>query len=193
MVETPSTMLPLGSEMPHFSLEDAVTGKTVTDRDISGRKAALVMFICNHCPFVKHVIDEIGRVARDYLPKDVAIIAINSNDVASYPDDHPNHMKSLAVSKGWGFPFLFDDTQEVAKTFKAACTPDFFLFGPDRKLAYRGQLDDSRPGSGLPVTGKDLRAALDAVLEGRHAPKEQMPSLGCNIKWKQGNAPSYFG
>jgi thiol-disulfide isomerase/thioredoxin len=193
MVETPSTMLPLGSEMPEFSLKDAVTGKTVSNRDVSGRKAALVMFICNHCPFVKHVLDEIGRVARDYLPKDVAVFAINSNDVASYPDDHPDHMKKLAVSKGWDFPFLFDDTQEVAKVFKAACTPDFFLFGPDRKLAYRGQLDDSRPGSGVTVTGKDLRAALDAVLAGRPAPKEQKPSLGCNIKWKQGNAPSYFG
>lgn len=193
MVETPSTMLPLGSEMPKFSLENAVTGKTVTDRDAAGEKATLVMFICNHCPFVKHVMDEIDRIGRDYLPKKVGVVAINSNDVAAYPDDAPENMKKLALARKWGFPFLFDDTQETAKAFRAACTPDFFLFGPDRKLAYRGQLDDSRPGGGIPVTGKDLRAALDAVLAGKSAPKEQKPSIGCNIKWKKGNAPSYFG
>ena len=193
MVETPSTMLPLGTPMPGYSLKDAVTGKTVTDRDAAGSKATLVMFICNHCPFVKHVVDEIAGIGRDYLPKEVAVVAINSNDVASYPDDHPEKMKKLAVSKGWRFPFLFDETQEVAKAFKAACTPDFFLFGPDGKLVYRGQLDDSRPGSRIPVTGKDLRAALDAVLDGKPVAKEQRPSMGCNIKWKRGKEPSYFG
>lgn len=193
MAETPSTMLPLGTKMPAFSLEDAVTGKTVTDRDAAGAKATLVMFICNHCPFVKHVLDEITRLAGDYIPKGVAVVAVNSNDVASYPDDHPDEMKKLAAKKGWQFPFLFDDTQEAAKTFKAACTPDFFLFGPEGKLVYRGQLDDSRPGSKIPVTGMDLRAALDAVLSGRPAAKEQRPSIGCNIKWKRGNEPPYFG
>ncbi len=193
MVETPSTMLPLGTKMPAFSLEDAVTGKTVTDRDAAGAKATLVMFICNHCPFVKHVLDEITRLAGDYIPKGVAVVTINSNDVASYPDDHPDEMKKLAAKKGWRFPFLFDDTQEAAKTFKAACTPDFFLFGPDGGLVYRGQLDDSRPGSKIPVTGEDLRAALDAVLAGKPVAKEQRPSIGCNIKWKRGNEPPYFG
>jgi thiol-disulfide isomerase/thioredoxin len=186
-------MLPLGTKMPAFSLEDAVTGKTVTDRDAAGAKATLVMFICNHCPFVKHVLDEITRLAGDYIPKGVAVVTINSNDVASYPDDHPDEMKKLAAKKGWRFPFLFDDTQEAAKTFKAACTPDFFLFGPDGGLVYRGQLDDSRPGSKIPVTGEDLRAALDAVLAGKPVAKEQRPSIGCNIKWKRGNEPPYFG
>jgi thiol-disulfide isomerase/thioredoxin len=193
MVETPSTMLPLGTPMPGFSLKDAVTGKTVGDRDAAGPKGTLAMFICNHCPFVKHVLDEISRLGRDYLPKGVRMVAINSNDVASYPEDRPDKMKKLAVSKGWEFPFLYDETQETAKAFRAACTPDFFLFGPDGRLAYRGQLDDSRPGSKVPVTGKDLRAALDAVLAGKPAAKEQRPSMGCNIKWKRGNEPSYFG
>jgi len=193
MVETPSTMLPLGTRMPGFSLQDAVTGKMVTNRDTEGHKATLVMFICNHCPFVKHVADEIGRLANDYLPKNVAVVAINSNDVVKYSDDSPENMKKLAVSKRWRFPFLFDETQQVAKSFKAACTPDFFLFGPDGALVYRGQLDDSRPGSKAPVTGRDLRAALDAVLGGKAVAKEQRPSMGCNIKWKHGNEPSYFG
>lgn len=193
MVETPSTMLPLGTPMPGFSLKDAVTGKTLTERDVAGAKGTLVMFICNHCPFVKHVLDEITRLGRDYLPKGLGIVAINSNDVASYPEDHPDKMKKLAVSKGWGFPFLFDDAQETAKSFKAACTPDFFLFDAAGELVYRGQLDDSRPGSKIPVTGRDLRAAVDAVLAGKPTSKEQRPSMGCNIKWKRGNEPSYFG
>jgi thiol-disulfide isomerase/thioredoxin len=151
------------------------------------------MFICNHCPFVKHVVDELGRVANDYAPKGVSVIAINSNDVSKYPDDAPDQMKKLASAKKWRFPFIFDDTQEVAKNFKAACTPDFFLFDAAGKLAYRGQLDDSRPGSKAPVTGKDLRAALDAVVSGKPASAEQRPSIGCNIKWKPGNEPPYFG
>ena len=193
MVETPSEMLPLGTKMPSFSLRDAVTDKVVTDRTAAGDKATLVMFICNHCPFVKHVVDELGRIARDYSPKGAAVVAVNANDVSSYPQDGPENMKKLAASKGWRFPFLFDDTQDVAKTFKAACTPDFFLFDADGKLAYRGQLDDSRPGNNIPVTGKDLRSALDAVLNGKPAARVQKPSIGCNIKWKPGNEPPYFG
>jgi thiol-disulfide isomerase/thioredoxin len=193
MVETPSEMLPLGTKMPSFSLRDAVTDKVVTDRTAAGKKATLVMFICNHCPFVKHVVDELGRIARDYSPKGAAVVAVNSNDVSSYPQDGPENMKKLTTSKGWRFPFLFDETQEVAKTFKAACTPDFFLFDADGKLAYRGQLDDSRPGNNIPVTGKDLRSALDAVLNGKPAARVQKPSIGCNIKWKPGNEPPYFG
>jgi thiol-disulfide isomerase/thioredoxin len=193
MVETPSAMLPLGTKMPGFSLKDAVTGKTVTDRTAAGSKATLVMFICNHCPFVKHVMDELGRVGGDYISKGVGVVAINSNDVSSYPQDAPENMKKLALSEGWRFPFLFDDTQEIAKAFKAACTPDFFLFDADGKLAYRGQLDDSRPGNNEPVTGKDLRAALDAVVSGKPAARVQKPSIGCNIKWRPGNEPPYFG
>jgi peroxiredoxin len=193
MAETPSTMLPLGTKIPAFSLKDAVTGKTVTDRDAAGKKATLVMFICNHCPFVKHVMDELGRVTGDYIPKGVSVVAINANDVDKYPQDGPEHMKKLAASKGWRFPFLLDDTQKVAQAFTAACTPDFFLFGADGKLVYRGQLDDSRPGNQIPVTGKDLRAALDAVLAGKPPIKDQKASIGCNIKWRPGNEPSYFG
>jgi peroxiredoxin len=192
MVETPSEMLPLGTRMPSFSLKDAVTGHVMTDRDAAGKKATLVMFICNHCPFVKHVVDELGRIAGDYMPKGAAVVAVNSNDVSSYPEDAPGNMKKLAASKGWRFPFLFDDTQDVAKTFKAACTPDFFLFDADGKLAYRGQLDDSRPGNNIPVNGKDLRSALDAVLSGKAAATVQKPSIGCNIKWRPGNEPPYF-
>ncbi len=193
MAETPSMMLPLGTTMPRFSLEDVVTGRAVTDRSSAGKKGTLVMFICNHCPFVKHVVDELGRVANDFLAKGVSVVAINSNDVSKYPDDGPENMKKLASSKGWQFPFLFDDTQEVAKSFKAACTPDFFVFDAGRKLAYRGQLDDSRPGNKVPVTGEDLRTALDAVAAGKPAPAKQRPSIGCNIKWKPGNEPPYFG
>jgi thiol-disulfide isomerase/thioredoxin len=193
MVDTPSTMLPLGTKMPAFSLTDAVSGRTVTDGDAAGKKATLVMFICNHCPFVKHVMDELGRVAGDYIPKGVGVVAINANDVASYPQDGPDNMKKLAVSEEWRFPFLFDDTQKVAQAYRAACTPDFFVFDAERKLVYRGQLDDSRPSNNLPVNGRDLRAALDAVLGGRPPLKEQKPSIGCNIKWKKGNEPPYFG
>jgi thiol-disulfide isomerase/thioredoxin len=150
------------------------------------------MFICNHCPYVQHVKGEIGRIAAEYRPKGVGIVAINSNDITAYPDDSPENMKRLAESEGWTFPFLFDETQEVAKAFRAACTPEFYLFGPDRKLVYRGQLDDSRPRNNVPVTGRDLRAALDAVLSGRPVPEEQTPSVGCNIKWRKGNEPEYF-
>jgi peroxiredoxin len=192
MAETPSTMLSLGTVLPDFSLTNAVDGTVVTSADFEGSEALLVMFICNHCPFVKHVQDELGNIARDYLPSGVAIVAINSNAVETHPQDGPSHMKELAQQKGWEFPFLFDGTQRVAKVFRAACTPDFFLFDRDRRLVYRGQLDGSRPGNDLPVTGSDLRAALDAVLVGGDVSSEQLPSLGCNIKWKAGNEPDYF-
>lgn len=186
-------MLPLGTRIPKFSLVDVVTGDIWTDRTTAGKKATLVMFICNHCPFVKHVVDELGRIAEDYVPRDTAVVAINSNDVDAYPQDAPNRMKELASSKHWRFPYLFDESQDVAKAFKAACTPDFFLFDNEGELVYRGQLDGSRPGNDIPITGADLRAALDAVLGGNPVPAKQMPSIGCNIKWKPGNEPSYFG
>jgi thiol-disulfide isomerase/thioredoxin len=192
MAETPSTMLDLGTPMPEFTLTDAVSGNEMNQAALLGDKATLVMFICNHCPFVKHVVDELTRLGADYLPKGLGIVAINSNDIESYPQDDPKQMKRLAAAKGWKFPFLLDDTQKVAKAFKAACTPDFFLFGTDSTLVYRGQLDDSRPG-GAPPTGADLRAAIDAVLAGGSAPAPQKPSIGCNIKWKPGNEPPYFG
>jgi len=150
------------------------------------------MFICNHCPFVKHVRAELARLGRDYQKKGVAIVAINSNDVESHPQDGPDNMAALVREKGWTFPFLFDATQTVAKAYHAACTPDFFVFDREKKLVYRGQLDDSRPSNGKPVTGADLRAAIDAVLAARPAPLEQRPSIGCNIKWKAGNEPDYF-
>jgi thiol-disulfide isomerase/thioredoxin len=192
MAKTPSTMLKLGTPLPAFSLTDAVTGGEFSNAQATG-KATLVMFICNHCPFVKHVMDELGRLGNAYAGKGVSVFAINSNDVAAHPDDAPEHMKSLAESREWRFPFLFDESQETAKAFHAACTPDFFVFDANRKLAYRGQLDDSRPGNGVEVSGRDLRAALDAVLSGGPAPEEQRPSVGCNIKWKADNAPVYFG
>lgn len=193
MARTASTMLPLDTELPEFELENAIDGRTVTPGDFSDSKALLVMFLCNHCPFVQHVLKEIGRVARDYQAEGVGVVAINSNDIEAYPQDGPRHMKELAFSEGWGFPFLLDEEQEVAKRFRAACTPDFYVFDADRKLVYRGQLDDSRPGNDVPVTGADLRAALDAALAGEEVPaEEQKPSLGCNIKWKPGDEPEYF-
>ena len=192
MVETPSTMLPLGTALPDFSLVDAASGSRVSADDLADRSALLVMFICNHCPFVKHVVGELGRLAEDSLPRGVGIVGINSNDVGAYPQDGPEHMRRLVEREGWEFPFLLDETQEVAKRFGAACTPDFFLFDADRRLAYRGQLDDSRPGSARPVTGRDLRAALEAVLAGEPVPEDQKPSIGCNIKWRPGNEPTFY-
>ena len=192
MVAVPSTMLPLGTRVPDFSLVNAVDGRKVSPADFRDRQALLVMFICNHCPYVQHVMKEIGRVAAAYRPKGVGIVAINSNDIQAYPDDAPQHMKALAQAEGWTFPFLFDESQEVARAFRAACTPDFFVFDRDRRLVYRGQLDDSRPKKDVPVTGRDLRAALDAVVSGKPVPADQTPSIGCNIKWKAGNEPEYF-
>jgi peroxiredoxin len=192
MVNTPSTMLPLGTEAPDFSLEDAVTGKTVSLTDLGG-KCYLIMFICNHCPFVIHVRDEITRIAKQYGDRGVAVVAINSNSAETHPQDGPDKMKELAEELGWTFPFLFDSSQEVAKAYRAACTPDFFVFDGDRKLVYRGQLDDSRPSTDVPVTGRDLRTALDKLLASEPIPVDQKPSMGCNIKWTPGNEPDYFG
>jgi len=192
MAETLSTMLTLGTRVPAFSLDNAVDGRMVSPDDYADRPALLVMFICNHCPFVKHVIDGVTKMAADYLPRGVGIIAINSNDRVGYPQDAPEKMKRLAEELGWDFPFVFDETQEVAKAFRAACTPDFFLFDSTGHLVYRGELDESRPGNGIPVTGSDLRAAIDAVLAGEPVAEEQKASIGCNIKWRPGNEPSYF-
>jgi peroxiredoxin len=193
MALTPSTMLPLGTVAPAFSLPDAVSGKNVAIDDFKNAPALLVMFICNHCPFVKHVRSELAKLARDYQAQGVAIVGISSNDIQTHPDDSPAKMAEEAKAAGYTFPYLFDETQAVAKAYQAACTPDFFVFDKDRKLAYRGQLDDSRPSNGLPVTGQDLRAAPDTVLAGSAISGEQRPSIGCNIKWKAGNEPSYFG
>ena len=192
MVATPSTMLQLGTDLPKFSLLDVVSGQTVTRNDVDGSGAVLVMFICNHCPYVQHIMEELDRLAGDYIPRGISILAINSNDTNAYPQDGPGPMKELAEKRGWTFRYLFDETQQAAKIFQAACTPDFFLFDGQRRLVYRGQLDDSRPQSGIPLTGRDLRAAMEAVLAGQPVPGNQKPSLGCNIKWKPGNEPSYF-
>lgn len=193
MVKTASTMLPLNSQAPAFSLPDTVSGKTVALSDLEKSPALLVMFICNHCPFVIHVRDQITHLQADYRDRGVVMVGINANSLQTHPQDGPGPMKTLAAELGWEFPYLFDETQQVAKSYRAACTPDFFVFDKDRRLAYRGQLDGSRPGNDIPVTGQDLRTALDAVLAGQTAPEKQMPSLGCNIKWAPDNAPDYFG
>jgi len=192
MAETPSQMLPLGTAAPEFNLPDA-DGKMHSLADAAGSRAYLVMFICNHCPFVKHVADELARIGRDYVPKGVAIFAINSNDVEKYPQDGPDKMKEEAARRGYAFPYLLDANQDVARAYKAACTPDFYLFDANRVLVYRGQLDGSRPGNDVPADGSDLRRALDAVLADELVPADQVPSIGCNIKWKPGNEPDYFG
>ena len=177
-------MLPLGTQAPGFTLPDTVSGKDVSLREQQGEKGTLIMFICNHCPFVKHVNPELVRLAADYQDRGIGFIAISSNDVENYPEDHPDKMKETAEREGYPFPYLYDASQEVARDYQAACTPDFFLFGPDLKLAYRGQLDSSRPGNDAPLNGADLREAMDCLLEGRPVPADQKPSLGCNIKWK---------
>ena len=192
MARTPSTMLPLGTKAPDFSLVN-VDGRTVSLADVKGAPALLVIFMCNHCPFVKHLAASIAQFAHEYMKKNVAIVGINSNDVASYPADSPEQMVHEAEDQGYTFPYLYDETQEVAKAYRAACTPDFFLFDRDQRLVYRGQFDSSRPDNGLPITGADLRAAVDAVLAGKKPSDKQMPSIGCNIKWKPGNEPDYFG
>ena len=190
MAQTPSTMSPLGVKPPTFKLPDT-NGKLVALDDFKSASALLVMFICNHCPFVKHVRGELARMGAEYQKKGVAIVAINSNDADKYPDDSPAKMKEEVKNAGYTFPYLFDATQDVARAYQAACTPDFFLYDKHRKLVYRGQLDDSRPNNGVPVTGKDLRRALDATLAGKPIPNDQKPSIGCNIKWKPGNEPVY--
>jgi peroxiredoxin len=191
MALTPSTMLPLGTAAPDFELPDT-TGKLVSLADFKSAPALLVIFICNHCPYVIHLRAGLAQLARDYAPKNVAIVGINSNDAKNYPDDSPAKMKEEVKSAGYIFPYLYDEKQSVAKNYHAACTPDFFLFDRGRRLVYRGQFDASRPGNGIPVTGKDLRAALDAVLAGKTTSEFQAPSIGCNIKWKVGNEPDYF-
>jgi peroxiredoxin len=183
MALTPSTMPPLGMLAPDFSLPDTVSGETLGLQQLRSNIATVLMFICNHCPYVKHVQDELARVARDYQAHGLAFVAISSNDAVNYPEDGPVQMKAVARQQGYTFPYLYDQTQSVARAYQAACTPDFFVFDRNLKLVYRGQLDDSRPGSGKPVTGRDLRAALDAVLGGQPVNPSQTPSMGCNIKW----------
>ena len=193
MVKTPSTMSPLGTSAPDFSLPDPGSGGMVSLGDWAEAPALLVMFLSNHCPFVKHIADQLADFGRDYAERGLAIVAINANDVANYPDDSPERMVAEVSVRGYTFPYVFDESQEVAKAFAAACTPDFFLFDADRRLVYRGQFDASRPGNDEPITGRDLRKACDAVLRGEIPSGEQVPSIGCNIKWKAGNAPDYFG
>jgi peroxiredoxin len=184
MARTESTMLALQTPAPHFQLPDVTSGKMVALEDFKGRKALLVMFICRHCPFVKHVQSQLARLGRDYAGKPLGIVAISSNDAKAYPDDAPGSLREMASELGFTFPFCYDESQEIAKAYSAACTPDFFLFDENRRLVYRGQLDDSRPSNGKPVTGRDLRAAIDAVLDGRSVELDQKPSIGCNIKWR---------
>lgn len=192
MALTPSTMLELGSQAPDFSLTDTVSGDTVTLSHYAN-KPLLVAFICNHCPYVKHIADVFTEMANEYVEKGLAVVAISSNDPEHRAEDGPEHMKEEARQRGFRFPYLFDDDQSVAKAYRAACTPDFFLFDAEKNLIYRGQFDDSRPGNDVPVTGQDMKDALNALLAGMPALEEQKPSIGCNIKWKAGNEPDYFG
>lgn len=190
MALTPSTMLPLGTPAPDFRLPDP-TGREVARDDFADAPALLVAFLCNHCPYVKHIQAGFAAFAKEYAERGLAIVAINSNDFDAYPEDAPPRMAEEAARAGYGFPYLVDETQEVAKAYRAACTPEFYLFDRERRLAYRGRFDDSRPGNRVPVTGRDLRAAADAVLAGRTPAAEQAPSVGCNIKWKPGREPDY--
>ncbi len=194
MARTPSTMmLDLGQSAPDFQLTDTVSGRPVSLAEHGGERGSLVMFICNHCPFVVHILEELRNMDRDYRGKGVELFAISANDVANYPDDSPDKMQAMANSQGWSFPYLYDESQETAKSYGAACTPDFFLIDGNGCLVFRGRMDGSSPGNGVPVTGADLRAALDALISGSPVPPDQKPSLGCNIKWKPGNEPAYFG
>ena len=186
MVRNSSSMLALGTRAPDFALPDA-DGRITALGDFAGAPALLIIFLCNHCPFVKHIRGGLASLVREYQARGLAVAGINANDIHAYPDDAPARMKEEAAAAGYTFPYLFDETQAAAKAYQAACTPDFFLFDRDRKLVYRGQFDDSRPGNGVPVTGEDLRAALDAVLSGRPVSGQQRPSIGCGIKWKPGN------
>lgn len=190
MALTPSTMLALGTTAPDFRLPDVVSGKTISLAAFSGKHALLVMFICKHCPYVVHVREELARLGRDYATQDIGIVAISANDVANYPEDAPEQLAAMAKALPFTFPFCYDESQETAKAYTAACTPDFFLFDATRALVYRGQLDDSRPGNGKPLNGRDLRAAIDAVLAGKPVSQDQKPSVGCNIKWKKGHEPT---
>jgi peroxiredoxin len=186
-----STMLPLGTTAPDFALADVVSGRTVTLQDFGDQKALLVMFICRHCPYVAHVRPALAGLAREHVGSGLGIVAISANDPATHPEDAPEGLATEVVEAGYTFPYLFDETQEVAKAYTAACTPDFFLFDGDRRLVYRGQFDSSRPGNGVPVTGEDLRAAIDAVMHGRPVSEDQHPSVGCSIKWRPGNEPDF--
>lgn len=192
MAATPSTMLELGTEAPDFVLPEA-DGGTVALGDLTDAPALLVMFICSHCPFVQHLREHFARTLNAYQTKGLAVVAINSNDIDRYPQDGPEAMMREKKEIGYTFPYLFDEDQTVAQAYRAACTPDFFLFDGERKLRYRGQYDDSRPGNGIPVTGSDLKSAIDLVLAGSLPEPDQKPSVGCNIKWKPGNEPDYFG
>jgi len=184
MALTPSVMIPLGTKAHDFNLPDAVSDSEMTLGQLKSDKATVIMFICNHCPYVKHVQQGLVELANDYISKGVSFIAINSNDVKIYTEDSPDNMKKVAERLGYPFPYLFDETQEIAKAYDAACTPDFYIFDEGLKLIYRGQMDDSRPGNGKPVTGRDIRKALDQILDGTTVSKDQIPSIGCNIKWK---------
>jgi len=190
MVQTASRMLALGTEAPNFSLPTP-DGLYVTRDDVAGSMGLLVMFICNHCPYVVHVCDQIAKIGKEYSSKGIGVVAISANDVGNYPDDSPEKMAAFATENNFTFPYLYDELQDVAKEYSAACTPDFFLFDGALKLVYRGQLDGSRPKNDIPITGGDMRSALDALLSGARIPDDQIPSLGCNIKWKAGNEPTY--
>lgn len=192
MARTPSTMLELGTQAPDFALPEPATGRVVARQDFAG-KPLLVVFICNHCPYVIHLRDVFVQLAKEYQERGVAMVAINANDVANYPDDSPEKMVEEVQNHAYTFPYLFDESQEVAKAYQAACTPDWYLFDAQHQLFYRGQFDDARPRNDEPVTGRDLRHALDRLLDNMYPPDEQKPSLGCNIKWKEGNEPNYFG
>ncbi len=192
MVKTASTMLALGTAAPQFELPDVVSGKSISLATFADKKALLLIFLCQHCPFVKHVQDELAKIGHDYSDRSLGIVAISANDINNYPDDSPEKLKQMAQELSFNFPVCYDASQSVSKSYTAACTPDFFLFDRSQKLAYRGQLDDSRPSNGIPVTGKDLRQAIDALLEDRVIDFEQKPSIGCNIKWQPGNEPEYF-
>ena len=184
MADTPSKMVPLGMIAPDFVLPDTISGENKSLTDLKSEKATVIMFICNHCPFVKHVQQHLVRLAREYQAKGISFVAISSNDVEKYPDDSPQRMKEVAQELGYPFPYLYDESQEVARAYDAACTPDFYVFDKNLKLVYRGQMDASRPGNNIPVTGKDLREALDNILQGKPVSEDQRPSIGCNIKWK---------
>ncbi|MFA3783482.1 thioredoxin family protein [Melioribacteraceae bacterium 4301-Me] len=184
MAATPSAMIELGTTAPHFNLPDTISGKSMDLDELKSKHATVVMFICNHCPYVKHILSELVKLTNEYIQKGISFIAINSNDVISYPEDSPENMKKLAQEMGFAFPYLYDETQQVAKAYHAECTPDFFVYDKDLKLVYRGQFDDSRPKNNIPVTGKDLKNALDCILQGKEVDKNQKPSIGCNIKWK---------
>jgi peroxiredoxin len=192
MARTESTMLGLGTPAPDFQLPDVVSGSTIQLSSFAGKKALLVIFLSRHCPYVQHVKEELARLGKDYASQPIGIVAISPNFVEQYPDDAPPHLAEMAAELGITYPICYDESQEAAKAYQAACTPDIYLFDANRRLVYRGQLDGSRPSNGIPVTGKDLRAALDAVLSGRPVDPDQKPSLGCNIKWRPGNEPQYF-